>query len=150
MSIEDIQGTDMSQLHRHTRSSTRVFWLFSLSFSLALLASPIWGQSPPAHPVTITAQVVKASITYRLNGNIVEDRPDNSLIKRLTDIAKAQGTKMPVILIIDSQAKFSEVGKLETALDKVGFSEGVTIYVANFASKTMNQIHWDSTYKPMP
>jgi hypothetical protein len=57
---------------------------------------------------------------------------------------------VPVILVIDTHAQFSEVGKLETALDKAGFSDGITIYVANFVDKTMNQIHWDSSSKPLP
>jgi hypothetical protein len=117
---------------------------------LVLVACPAPGQSPTVRPITIFSQVEKGSITYRLNGSIVEDKPDNALIKRLTEIARARGTNVPVILVIDTHAQFSEVGKLETALDKVGFSDDIKIYVANFVDKTMNQVHWDPASKPLP
>jgi hypothetical protein len=49
---------------------------------------------------------------YRVDGKRVEDSKDNSLLTNLGEIVNARGTEMPVLIIIDVRAPFSEVGKL--------------------------------------
>ena len=53
------------------------------------------------------------------------------------------GTEVPVVIVIDVRASFSEVGKLETALDKADLTHR-RLFVSDFGSDAlMNEIHWD-------
>ncbi|HVA16863.1 MAG TPA: hypothetical protein VMV59_04015 [Candidatus Dormibacteraeota bacterium] len=63
---------------------------------------------------------------------------------------KKHGTKIPAFIIIDVRAPFSEVGKLETALDKVDLTYERRLFVTDFRDGTMNEIHWDDTSIPIP
>lgn len=56
---------------------------------------------------------------------------------------------VPVDIIVDVRAPFSEVGKLETALDKSDLTNR-RVYVSNFKDGTMNEIHWDERAVPLP
>lgn len=86
---------------------------------------------------------------YRLNGKRVEDTPKNSLITNLSRILAASGGEATVFVIIDVRAPFSEVGKLDTALDKVGMAQR-RIFVTDFREGVMNEIHWDKSAIPIP
>src|SRR6266436_8681096 len=98
-------------------------------------------------PVVVSARMDNGMLVYRVNGKRVEDSPKNSLLKNLGEIQDARGDNVPVFIIIDVRAPFSEVGKLETALDKVGLMH-YRLFVSNFSDGTMNEIHWDETAMP--
>ena len=100
-------------------------------------------------PVTVSAQMENGMLVYRVNGKRVEDSRKNSLLTNLGKIQDERGSEVPVFIIIDVRAPFSEVGKLETALDKVGMTHR-RLFVTNFRDGTMNEIHWDETAIPIP
>lgn len=100
--------------------------------------------------IVISERIERGSPIYKLNGKRVEDTRENGLITNLAEIVQARGTHIPVIIIIDVRAPFTEVGKLETALDKADLSYGRKIYVTDFRGGTMNEIHWDEKAIPLP
>jgi hypothetical protein len=120
-----------------------------LTLLLAVLI-PTWlaAQTPPS--MVVTARMEKGALVYRVNGKIVEDSKENSLITNLARIAKARGNDVPVSIIVDVRAPFTEIGKLETALDKADLSHSRRLFVTDFHDSTMNEIHWDQTPIPMP
>lgn len=83
---------------------------FVLSFP-AILAPQIKERS--THPVSLSAQMKNGAPLYRLNGKVVEDRVQNSLLNNLTRILAAHGSETPVFVVVDVRAPFSEFGKLE-------------------------------------
>jgi hypothetical protein len=103
-----------------------------------------------AHPVVVSAQVENGSLVYKVNGRKVEDNKENSLLTNLAQIVKERGTEIPVFIIIDVRAPFTEMGKLETALDKADLVHSRRLFVADFRSGRMNEIHWDETPIPVP
>ena len=113
---------------------------------------PIWlasqTQAPPA--VVVSVRIEKGSLVYKVNGKTVEDSKENSLITNLARIAKERGDQVPVFIIVDVRAPFTEVGKLETALDKVELTHSRRLFVTDFRDSTMNEIHWDQTPVPIP
>jgi len=92
----------------------------------------------------------KQGLVYKVNGKTVEDSKENSLITNLARIAKLRGNEVPVFIIVDVRAPFTEVGKLETALDKVELTHSRRLFVTDFRDSTMNEIHWDKTPVPIP
>jgi hypothetical protein len=90
------------------------------------------------------------SLVYKLNGKRVEDRWDNSFLKSLAKVATARGSKTVVFIIVDVRAPFTEVGKLETALDKANLTYDRRLFVSDFRGGTMNEIHWDNAAIPIP
>ena len=68
----------------------------------------------------------------------------------LGNIVRVRGLRIPVFIIIDVRASFSEVGKLETALDKIDLTYERRVFVTDFRGGTMNEIHWDETAIPIP
>lgn len=103
-----------------------------------------------SNPLVLSAQMVKGTLMYRLNGKRVEDSKENSLLENLEYIAKTRGTDIPVIIVIDARAPFTEMGKLGTALDKVELTHNRRFYVSYFTDGRMNEIHWDDTSIPIP
>lgn len=108
--------------------------------------------SPRTDPrsIVISARMQAGSLVYRLNGKRVEDTPANSLLTNLAKLVRARGARVPVIIIIDVRAPFTEVGKIETALDKTGITSTRRIYVTDFRDGTMNEILWDQKPVPLP
>jgi biopolymer transport protein ExbD len=100
-------------------------------------------------PVAVSAQMENGILVYRVNGKRVEDSQKNSLLTNLERIVQQRGSEVTVFIIVDVRAPFTEVGKLETALDKVGMSQR-RVFVTDFRDRTMNEIHWDETPIPMP
>jgi hypothetical protein len=92
----------------------------------------------------------KGSLVYKVNGKTVEDSKENSLLTNLARIAKSQSSDVTVFIVIDVRAPFTEVGKLETALDKVALNHSRRLFVTDFRDATMNEIHWDRTPIPIP
>lgn len=124
---------------------------------LLLVLAPSWNahsqsllaQTSP-QPVVLVARMQKNGVvTYRLNGKKVEDSVQNSLLMNLGGVVRSRGKKVPVDIIVDVRAPFSEVGKLETALDKSDLTNR-RVYVSNFKDGTMNEIHWDDRAIPLP
>jgi biopolymer transport protein ExbD len=107
-------------------------------------------ENQKSKPVVLSVQMEHGMAIYRLNGRTVEDRRDNSLLKNLTQVAAERGTNVPVFVIIDVQAPFAEVGKLETALDKVDLTSKRRLFVTDYRDRTMNEIHWDEKAVPIP
>jgi hypothetical protein len=101
-------------------------------------------------PVVISAQIEKGTLIYRLNGKKVEDSIGNSLLTNLADIVRARGNAIPVFIIIDVRAPFTEVGKLDTALAKADLIHERKLFVTDFRGGVMNEIHWDETAIPIP
>ena len=120
--------------------------LFSLPLSPST-ASQTKGDAP--QPVVVSAQMENGMLVYKVNGKRVEDSRKNSLLTNLEGVLDARGSEVPVFIVIDVRAPFSEVGKLETALDKVGLTH-YRLFVSNFRNEVMNEIHWDETAIPIP
>jgi len=125
--------------------------------ALLLLCTPLWlvhigaaQTSQAVPPVVLTARVEKGKIIYNLNGRRVEDSKPNSLLTNLSRVVEQRGTEVPVFIVIDVRASFSEVGKLETALDKADLTHR-RLFVSDFGREgMMNEIHWDETGIPLP
>jgi hypothetical protein len=119
---------------------------------LCVILSPMWlaSQAQTSLPVVVSARMEKGGLVYKVNGKTVEDNKDNSLITNLARIAKLRGSEVPVFIIVDVRASFIEVGKLETALDKVELNHSRRLFVTDFHDSTMNEIHWDQTPIPIP
>jgi hypothetical protein len=106
-------------------------------------------QRAESKPVTLSVQIEHGKPVYKLNGKIVEDRRENSLLNNLMQVATRRGGNTEVLLIIDEKAPFTEVGKLETALDKIDMPSR-RLFVADFNDGTMNEIHLDTKASPIP
>lgn len=119
---------------------------------LCVVCVPIWlvSQTQTPSPVVVSARMEKQGLVYKVNGKTVEDSKENSLITSLARIAKLRGNEVPVFIIVDVRAPFTEVGKLETALDKVELTHSRRLFVTDFRDSTMNEIHWDKTPVPIP
>jgi hypothetical protein len=102
-----------------------------------------------SQPVIVSARIVRGSLIYKVNGKRVEDSIRNSLLTNLGAIVAARGNELPVLIIIDVHAPFSEVGKLETALDKADLKH-YRLFVTDFSDGVMNEVHWDETGIPIP
>lgn len=132
------------------------YWLTQITTKrLALLwviFAPIWlaSQNQTLPPVVLSARMEKGALVYKVNGKTVEDSKGNSLLTNLARIAKVRGNEIPVFIIVDVRAPFAEVGKLETALDKVELTHSRRLFVTDFHDSTMNEIHWDQTPVPIP
>src|ERR1700730_5997258 len=128
--------------------STRFVVLFiAIALSVAATSKP---QEPESKPVVISAQMVKGMLVYKVNGKRVEDSRANSLLTNLGNIVRVRGLRIPVFITIDVRASFPEVGKLETALDKIDLTYERRVFVTDFRGGTMNEIHWDETGIPIP
>lgn len=122
-----------------------------LATALLLICSAVHcgASKPNAQPLVLSARLENGKLTYRLNGKVVEDSVQNSLLMNLGRIVRTRGTDFPVWIIIDVRAPFSEVGKLETALDKSDLTQR-RIFISNFTDRFMNEIHWDERAVPLP
>jgi hypothetical protein len=99
--------------------------------------------------VVLSVQIEHGKPVYKLNGKTVEDRRENSLLNNLMQVATDRGSNIAVLVIIDEKAPFTEVGKLETALDKIDMPNR-RLFVADFPDGTMNEIHLDPKALPIP
>jgi hypothetical protein len=98
----------------------------------------------------ISAQIEGHALIYRIDGRQVENTRANSLLANLARVVQVRGTGLPAFVIVDVRAPFTEVGKLETALDKSGLNGDRRIFVTDFRGGTMNEIHWDQAPIPLP
>jgi hypothetical protein len=103
---------------------------------------------PTSHPVVVSSGIENGGLVYRVSGKRVEDSVENSLLTNLGTIVKARGTAIPVFIVIDVRVPFSEMGKLETALDKVDLTHR-RLFVSDFQNGTMTEIHFDKAI-PIP
>jgi hypothetical protein len=120
-----------------------LLWVIFIPLGLA-------SQTQSSAPVVVSARMEKGSLVYKVNGKTVEDSKENSLLTNLARIARSQGSDVTVFIVIDVRAPFTEVGKLETALDKVELNHSRRLFVTDFHDGTMNEIHWDRTPIPIP
>ena len=120
-------------------------------FAALLPMGSVMSQAPASasRPVVVSVRVERGSSIYGLNGKKVEDSAKNSLLTNLGRTVEERGTEARVFIIIDVRAPFSEVGKVGTALEKVGLTH-YRLFVSNFRGGTMNEIHWDETPIPLP
>jgi hypothetical protein len=125
---------------------------------LSCFLSTPWLLSPVAtsqttefvtQPVVVSARIQNGVVIYRVNGKRVEDTRKNSLLKNLGRTLEARGSDVPVFIVIDVRAPFSELGKLETAVDKVGLTH-YRLFVSNFSDDMMTEIHLDAKGIPIP
>lgn len=100
-------------------------------------------------PLVLSARMEEGRLTYRLDGKRVEDSVQNSLLTNLGRIVRTRGTNFPVWIVIDVRAPFSEVGKLETALDMSDLTQR-RLFVSDFTDRVMNEVHWDERAIPLP
>jgi hypothetical protein len=122
-------------------------FLFFLAFGPPLSSQ---GAEPTIKPLILSARMEKRTLVYRVNGKRVEDSRENSLLTNLENVVNVRGTAIPVFIIIDVRAPFTEVGKLETALDKVELTRDRRLFVTDFSDGIMNECHWDETAIPIP
>lgn len=134
----------VKQITIKTRTSFCVACLFLLFICVAASQE----RTPP--PVVVSAQMEKGSLVYKVNGKRVEDSKENSLITNLARIVSTRGTEVPILVIVDVHAPFTEIGKLETALDKVDLVHSRRLFITDFRDATMNEIHWDQRPIPIP
>lgn len=111
--------------------------------------TPCVAQRAESKPVILSVQMEHGKPVYKLNGKTVEDRRDNSLLNNLMQVANERGRTTEVLVIVDEKAPFTEVGKLETALDKIDMPNR-RLFVADFPDGTMNEIHLDPKALPIP
>jgi hypothetical protein len=130
----------------HKQKSGRT--LFSTSYSIARAHG--WLATRRNQTRSLNSSDGRGFFVYKLNGKRVEDRKDNSLLKNLAEVVTARGSKTPVFIIIDVHAPFTEIGKLETALDKADLTYARRLFVTDFRKGTMNEIHWDHSAVPIP
>ncbi len=141
---------ETSCVKRKVRSMKRLILpaLFLLTaVAMAQLLSSSGGDKRQNRAVLLIVQMHSGKLTYKLDGKQVETRRDNSLLKTLGEVATQRGAKTPVFIIVDERAPFTEIGKLETALDKIDMPNR-RLFVADFPDGTMNELHWD--VKPLP
>lgn len=100
-------------------------------------------------PIVLSIQMEHSKPLYKLNGKTVEDRRENSLLNNLMQVATERGNKTLVFVIVDERAPFTEVSKLETALDKIDMPNR-RLFIADFLDGTMNEIHWKGRAVPIP
>jgi len=133
------------------RADTMQLRLLGAAVALILSCNAIYGHTskPAIQPLVLSVQMEKGKLIYKLDGKQVEDSVQNSLLTNLGRIVRARGTNFSVWIIIDVRAPFSEVGKLETALDMSGLTRR-RIFVTDFADQFMNEIHWDERAVPLP
>jgi hypothetical protein len=124
-------------------------WLL-LFFVVLGFAVTSKAQGKKPKPLVLSAEIVKGMMIYKLDGKRVEDSKSNSLLTNLTAIVRARGNAIPVFVIVDVRAPFSEAGKLDTALAKADLLRERKLFVTNFRDGTMNEIHWDETGIPIP
>ena len=132
-----------SQFIKLSANRLTLLWVILIPLSLA-------SQTKSSAPVVVSARLEKGGLVYKVNGKTVEDSKENSLLTNLARIARSQGSDVTVFIIIDVRAPFTEVGKLETALDKVELNHSRRLFVTDFRDATMNEIHWDRTPVPLP
>jgi len=118
-------------------------------FALILCVAASQPERAESKPVVLSVQIEHGSPVYKLNGKTVEDRRENSLLNNLGQVATDRGSNTTVFVIIDEKAPFTEVGKLETALDKIDMPNR-RLFVADFADGTMSEIHLDPKALPIP
>jgi hypothetical protein len=106
-------------------------------------------QRAESKPVVLSVQIEHGKPVYKLNGKTVEDRRENSLLNNLMQAATDRGNNTEVLLVVDEKAPFTEVGKLETALDKIDMPNR-RLFIADFNDGTMNEIHLDMKASPIP
>lgn len=103
---------------------------------------------PTSHPVVVSSRIENGSLVYRVSGKRVEDSVENSLLTNLGNIVKARGTAIPVFVVIDVRVPFTEMGKLEAALDKADLTHR-RLFVSDFQNGSMTEIHFDKAI-PIP
>lgn len=123
--------------------------LLLIAFAASLQVQSARRHGKTESPVVLSVQMENGSKVYRLDGRRVENSVENSILTNLGRVVRTRGTRIPALIIIDVRAPFSEVDKLETALDKAGITQ-CRIFVTNFKGGTMNEIHWDETPIPLP
>ena len=106
-------------------------------------------ETAESKPIVLSVQMEHGKSVYRLNGKTVEDRRENSLSNNLMQVATERGNKTLVLVIVDESAPFTEVSKLQTALDKIDMPNR-KVFIADFADGTMNEIHWADKAIPIP
>ncbi len=125
--------------------------LFCLTAALLLFCNAIHCDTtkPATQPLVLSARMGNGKLIYSLDGKRVEDSVRNSLLTNLGRIVRGRGTDFPVWIVIDVHAPFSEVGKLETALDMSDLTDR-RIFVSDFTDRVMNEIRWDERAIPLP
>jgi hypothetical protein len=127
-----------------------LLWLgVLLAMSILNCSSLAWAQKNDPQPLVVSVQIVKGTRVYRVNRKVVEDTRDNSLLTNLERAASERGLDYPVIVLVDVEAPLSEVGKLETALDKIDFKHR-RLFVGDFETSVMNEFHWEQNGVPFP
>jgi hypothetical protein len=132
----------------YQRSRCRVV-LYLLAVLVLTFSSGSWAQKNDGQSLVVSVQIVKGTRVYRVNRKVVEDTRDNSLLTNLETAAAERGLDYPVIVLVDVKAPFTEVGKLETALDKIDFKHR-RLFVGDFETAVMNEFHWDQNGVPIP
>ena len=118
-------------------------WAFCFLILATSLSPTVQSQAPGAasRPLVLTSQMMTAGIVYRVNGKIVEDSKENSLLTNLEKITETRGLALPAFVIVDFRLPLTEMGKLETALDKVELTKNRRVFVSYFDDGLMNEIH---------
>jgi hypothetical protein len=137
--------------HSGARTMWTPFVLYGVLLSCCWLSTSAWSQTQQQtdHPVVVSAQMRRGAVVYKLNGRIVENSRQNSLLKNLANVLDTRGELVMVFLVIDVHAPFSEMGKLETALDKIGLTQR-RFFVSDFSDGLMQEIHFDEKAIPIP
>ncbi|SRR6266481_1654521 len=130
------------------RSRYRVV-LYLLAVLVLTFSAGSWAQKNDGQSLVVSVQIVKGTRVYRVNRKVVEDTSHNSLLTNLETAAAERGLDYPVIVLVDVKAPFTEVGKLETALDKIDFKHR-RLFVGDFETAVMNEFHWDQNGVPIP
>ena len=99
--------------------------------------------------MVISVRILKGSAVYRVDRKVVENTRENSLLTNLETVASAKGLDWPVIVLVDVKAPLKEIGKLETAVAKIDFSNH-RVFVGDFQRGVMEELHWGQGSVPIP
>ena len=100
-------------------------------------------------PVVISIRMLKGSAVYRVDRKVVENTRENSLLTNLEAVASSKGLDWPILILVDVNAPLREIGKLETAVAKIDFSNH-RLFVGDFQTGTMEELHWGQVSVPIP
>jgi hypothetical protein len=137
--------------HSGARTTRTFYILYGVLLSCYWLTTSAWSQTQQQtdHPIVVSAEMKRGTMVYRLNGRIVENSRQNSLMKNLAKVLDTRGDQVMVFLVIDVHAPFREMGKLETALDKIGLTQR-RFFVSDFSDGRMQEVHVDEKAIPIP
>lgn len=123
-----------------------------LLVAVLLFVIPISSQTnfPNSEPAAVVSVEIRSGASiYRVDGHRVEERKGNSLLLQLSRAVARRHENGEIFLVIDKRARISEIGKLNTAVDKVGAKNARRVFIADFDQKLMSEVSISEASVPL-